>query len=101
MTDAEKITMVQAMVDDSEATDARVSVRLAEAKDAILLRRNAKPGADLEPQYEMLQVRLAARRYLRSGGDGELIHKENGIDRTYKSVNDEDLLMEVTPLARV
>lgn len=101
MTDAEKISMVQTLVNDSGATDDLVSVYLNEAKDAILQRRNAKPGAELEPRYDMLQVRLAARKFLRRGGEGELIHNENGINRTYKSVNDEDLLMEVMPLARV
>lgn len=102
MTDAEKITMAKALIGpDEEATDALVSVYLLDAKDAILQRRNAPAGADLEVKYDMLQVRLAARKFLRRGGDGELIHNENGINRTYKSVNDEDLLMEVMPLARV
>ena len=101
MTDAEKIAEVKKRIDDSEATDASVSACLDDAKDAILQRRNAPAGSDLELKYENLQVRLATRMYLRKGGEGELVHKENGIDRTYKSVNDEDLLMEVMPLARV
>ena len=49
----------------------------------------------------MLQVKLAVRYFLRRGGEGETRHSENGIDRTYGSVNDEDLLSEVTSFAKV
>lgn len=104
MTDSEKITMVQTLTGDSEATDALVGVYLDDAKSAILRRRypfGMPEAAEIEPLYEMLQVKLAARYYLRRGGEGEIKHSENGIDRTYGSVNDEDLLMEVTPFAKV
>lgn len=104
MTDSEKITMVQTLTGDSEATDALVSVYLDDAKSAILRRRypfGMPEAAEIEPLYEMLQVKLAARYYLRRGGEGEMHHNENGIQRIYGSVNDEDLLMEVTPFAKV
>lgn len=104
MTDSEKITMVQTLIGDSEATDALVSVYLEDAKSAILRRRypfGMPESADIEPIYEMLQVKLAVRYFLRRGGEGEIRHTENGIDRAYGSVNDEDLMMEVTPFAKV
>lgn len=104
MTDAEKITLVQTFVNDTNATDALVGAYLTDAKSAILRRRypfGIPDNADVEEIYEMLQVKLAARYYLRRGGEGEVSHSENGISRTYGSVNDEDLLMEVTPYAKV
>lgn len=104
MTDSEKITMTQTLIGDEEATDALVSVYLEDAKSAILRRRypfGMPEGADVEPIYEMLQVKLAVRYFVRRGGEGEIRHNENGIDRAYGSVNDEDLLMEVTPFAKV
>ena len=105
MTNAEKINMVKALIPDGEdATDALVSVYLEDAKAAILRRRypfGVPDNAELSNGHEMLQVKLATRYFLRSGGDGEIRHSENGIDRTYGSVNDEDLLMEVTPFAKV
>lgn len=104
MTDSEKITMTQTLIGDEEATDALVSVYLEDAKSAILRRRypfGLPVDADIEPIYEMLQVKLAARYFVRRGGEGEIRHNENGIDRAYGSVNDEDLLMEVTPFAKV
>lgn len=104
MTNAEKITMAQTLIGDSEATDALVSVYLEDAKSAILRRRypfGMPDNAEVESIYEMLQIKLAARYFLRRGGEGEISHSENGISRTYGSVNDEDLLMEVTPFAKV
>lgn len=104
MTDSDKITMTQTLIGDAEATDALVSVYLEDAKSAILRRRypfGLPVDADIEPIYEMLQVKLAARYFVRRGGEGEIRHNENGIDRAYGSVNDEDLLMEVTPFAKV
>lgn len=104
MTDAEKITLTQTFINDANATDSLVGAYLEEAKSAILRRRypfGIPEGADVEGIYEMLQVKLATRYYLRRGGEGEISHSENGISRTYGSVNDEDLLMEVTPFAKV
>lgn len=102
MTTAEKIAMVKVMVDDSDADDALITVYLEDAKAAMLRRRypfGIPDGADITD--EMLQVKLASRYYLRRGGDGEKAHNENGINRTYGTVNDEDLLMEITPFAKV
>ena len=106
MTTAEKITMAQTLIGDEAATDALVSVYLFDAKSASMRRRYpfgtpANVTDEVEPKYEMLQVKLAVRYFLRRGGEGESRHSENGIDRTYGSVNDEDLLMEVTPFAKV
>ena len=51
--------------------------------------------------YDVLQCQLAARYFLRRGGEGEVTHSENGINRTYGSVNDSDLLQEIVPFAKV
>lgn len=99
MTTAEKIAYVQAVVDDSAATDALVTVYLTKAKAAIFARMYPKGApddvADVPGRYEIAQCDLAARYFLRRGGEGEQTHNENGINRHYGSVNDEDILMEV------
>jgi hypothetical protein len=43
-----------------------------------------------------LQIRLAVVMYNKRGAEGEKSHNENGINRTYESV--EELLKEVVPL---
>lgn len=103
MTDEEKITTTQAFINDSEATDAVVSVYLKKAEAAILRRRypfRQPESASVPKEYEMLQCELASRYFFRRGAEPEIAHSENGINRTYGSVNDEDLLMEVIQVAR-
>ena len=104
MTLAEKIAMVQALVNDSAATDALVGVYLTDAESSIFLRLypfGIPTGAEVPGQYEVLQCKLAARYFLRRGAEGELAHNENGINRTYGSVSDEDLLSQIIQIAGV
>lgn len=104
MTDAEKIAIVKTLVEnDAAATDALVTVYLADAESAILRRRYpfAVPASYDLSAYEMLQCKLAARYFLRRGAEGEKTHNENGVNRSYGSVNDEDLLCEVIQVAKV
>ena len=106
MTDAEKISTVQVLVEnDTSATDAVVTVYLNKAEAAIM--RRLYPWGipttvtDVPSEYEMLQCKLAMRYFLKRGAEGEYIHDENGTNRHYGSVNDEDLLSEVVPYAKV
>lgn len=107
MTDSQKIVFTQTLIGaDVEATDELIAVYLSDA-DAAILRRlyraygNVPDTATVPPTYDLLSCKLAARYFFRRGGEGEFEHSENGVSRAYKSVNDEDLLMEVMPYARV
>lgn len=102
MTTSEKITMVKTLANEPDLTDAFVTVYLNMAESAIFNRiypfgKEYEQGQSfvVPKEYEVLQCRLASRYLARRGGEGEVKHSENGIDRTYGSVNDEDLLMEV------
>ena len=106
MTDSEKITMVKALVDnDTTATDDLVAVYLRIATNKMLERLfpfdATKQGSDIPARYETIQCELAARLFLRRGGEGETNHEENGVNRTYGTVDDEDLLSRLTPFAKV
>ena len=104
MENAEKIEMVQTLVDnDSEASESALAVYLAIAAEKILKRlypfesvRNVWPS-----EYDVTQCELAARLFLRRGGEGELSHNENGVSRSYASVDDADILDSITPFAKV
>ena len=89
---------------DSGATDAKMTVFLEKAKE-VILRRLDPLGVvnltDVPDIYSMLQCELAVRYYYRQGGEGETAHSENGVSRTYGSVNDEDLLREIMPYVKV
>ena len=106
MTMAEKIARVQAYIgEDEEATNDLISVYIEDAQYAILNRRYPfgipEYVTDVPAMYENLQCKLAARYFLKRGGEGELIHNEDGVHRHYGSVQDEDLLMEVMQIAKV
>lgn len=104
MTTEEKITIVKTLTNESDLTDELVTVYLSKAEKAIrnrmypfsLPKENGVEIAFVVPEkYEMLQCELATRYLQRRGGEGEITHNENGINRTYGSVNDSDLLCEV------
>lgn len=104
MIQAQKIETVQTLVDnDPAATDALVSVYLEDAASAILQRRYpfGVPAVYDISQYDMLQCKLAARYFLRRGAEGEIMHNENGVNRTYGSASEEDILREVMQIAKV
>lgn len=106
MTLAEKIALVQTLVEnDPAATTAVVTVYLLDAEAAIFNRMYpfGQPSTvtAVPSRYERLQCKLAMRYFLRRGAEGEKAHNENGINRTYGSVNDEDLLAEVMQVAKV
>lgn len=106
MTQDEKITMVKNLVEnDAEATDAVVAVYLNSALYAMLERLYpfdaSKTATDVPERYDMIQCELAARYFLRRGGQGELNHEENGINRQWESVDDADILNRLTPFAKV
>lgn len=105
MTQEEKVATVQELVNSEDATENLVMTLLKKAEYAIRSRmypfRLPKDSEGHEipfvvpEKYEFLQCDLAVRYFSRRGGEGETIHIENGIDRHYASVNDEDLLSEV------
>lgn len=106
MTNAEKIAMVKTLVEsDAEATDAVVTVYLTLASNTMIERLypydDSKTASDVPERYDTIQCELAARYFLRRGGQGEISHEENGVNRTYGSVDDEDILKRLTPFAKV
>lgn len=105
MTPAEKIEVVKSILNDERATNELISVMLNKAESAIRYKMypfrlpKDENGDDITfvvpTEYEYLQCDLAVRYFSRMGGEGEILHIENGIDRHYGSANDEDLLAEV------
>lgn len=77
---------------------------LESAKAAIMARRYpyGEWPDELEKRYLDLQFRCAMDLYNRIGAEGQLVHNENSINRTWESSwISESLLQEVTPVAKV
>lgn len=87
MTDAEKMTMLKAMVNGE--TDEVMSVYLTIAKETIMQR--AYPcESDLSKKtfpsrYDMLQVQIAQFLINKQGAEGQVTHTESGIQRQYET----------------
>ena len=106
MNGSAKTAMVQTLVEnDALATASIVSVYLDLAQNAMLERLfpydSTKTGEDIPERYDTIQCELAARYFLRRGGQGEIDHEENGVNRSYKSVDDEDILQRLTSFVKV
>ena len=106
MTLAEKIETVNVLVDnDPDATPEVVRVYLLQAQQKILDRlyplNREKYAKGVPEEYDYLHCELCARLFLRRGGEGEKSHEENGVNRTWDSVDDEDILSRITPYAMV
>ena len=104
MTDNEKRQMVQAHF-EGELPEYLVNAALVKGRAAVMQQRYGLVGWTEETafptQFEMEQCELAARWISRQGGYGEVTHKENGIDRTWASEDDTDILKKIPPLAKV
>lgn len=103
MTNEEKIETVKTLLDDPEATTEVVSVYLKLAENAMLKRLYpfTSVAEALPNQYDMDQCELAVRMYNRRGAEGETAHNENGINRAYGSVDDDDILSRLVPFAKI
>ena len=104
MTDAEKISLVKAISDARD--DDTISAFLIKAKYAILNRMYAAwsdwpENSEVPDRYAAEQCDLAVRYYNRQGGEGEVSHNENGINRTWESPDDADILRRITPICEV
>lgn len=100
MTADEQINATKALIGNApNLTDALVQTYLEVAGVRIINRLcpfGNEPDS-VPAKWQMAQCELAARMFLRRGADGEVAHSENGIDRSYKSVDDEDILSRIPP----
>lgn len=104
MTGPEKIAYVKAISDETDET--AISAFLNKAESAILNEMyrvwSAWPeNASVPARYEIAQCELAVRYLNRRGGEAEIGHSENGINRTYDSPDDADILRRITPIVEV
>lgn len=106
MTASEMLAQTKIYIgDDPQATDAVVAAYIAKAEDMIA--RTLYPTGDIPvsyatpPRYHMLACEIACVEYVKQGAEGETVHIENGIHRTFRSTSSDDLLKFVIPYAGV
>ena len=109
MTDTEKLDSIKAIIGDEVLdgdNDNLLSHYLNFAGGAILNRRypfGVPCMAKVEPQYESLQVEIAVYLFNKRGAEGESLHSENGVSRSYGGETGipKELMIQVTPRGRV
>ena len=103
MSEEEMVALCQELINDVTVTQTQIQTYLALAASRILNALYPFGGApDAVPtQFQMLQCELTVRMIARRGGEGEISHSENGISRTYASVDDADIMSRLTPYVGV
>lgn len=103
MTENEKKELMKNLMGDigCDLEDKVLVAFLNQAKAKILSRRFpfSKCEHEVEKIYENLQVELAIVLYSQSGAEGQSSHNENGVSRSWRSVD--EILNEITPMAGV
>lgn len=103
MTNEEKITKLALML--PEAGNGELTTLLNISESVVLNQRypfGYPDGTTVEPRYENIQLQIAVEMYNRAGAEGQLMHTENGITRTYESAYvSTALLRRIMPYAGV
>lgn len=104
MEDSTKLTLLKSMTDEHDEDILNAFLSLAE--QAILTRMY--PGVidttdkSIPDKYHSVQVQVASYLLNKRGADGEHLHIENGVHRSYETGGIPDSMMkDVIPLARV
>ena len=109
MTDSEKLETMKALIgSDTQDWDNEqlLSSYLSFAESAIQHRRypfGIPCGQRLERQYEYLQVEIAVYLFNKRGAEGESLHSENGVSRSFGTETGipKELMIQVTPRGKV
>lgn len=91
--------------DVSELSDNDLFDEIESAIEAVNDRRHFTPTDTklFEDKYKNIVIRLAICSISKMGAEGEIIHSENGISRSYSgsSEHPSDILSEIVPLGRI
>lgn len=110
MTDAEKLALACSLagIADTAGEDGTLikDAYLPLAKEVVLSARNpfaAELSDDLwETRYDRLQCEIAADLFNRRGVEGQTVHNENGVNRTWASAGvSKHLMQRIVPKGKV
>lgn len=100
MNAAEQVKLLQAMTDESDSEILLAYLRIA--ADKVLQRAYPfgapEDHADTLDRYSVVQVEIAAYLLNKRGAEGETVHKENGVERSYENGDvPASLLRQIVP----
>ena len=102
MTNEQKIEKVKVLISPDTASD-ELLLNLLEQSEGIILNRRypfgAPEGASLSPLYEQIQLRMTVELFAKMGAEGQTMHTENGVSRTYEAADvSPSLLRQIIPV---
>jgi hypothetical protein len=98
MTNEQKIEKLKVLISPDTATDPLLLYLLEQAEGIILNRRypfGAPEGATLSAFHEQIQIRMAVELFNKMGAEGQTVHEENGIKRTWEAGDVSPSLLKV------
>lgn len=97
---ADKITMVKVMTEETDNSVITVFLNIAERK--IIERAFPfEPDSEMPSRYDTLQCEICAYLLNKRGAEGEIMHVEGNIERTYESASVPDsMLKAVVPFSK-
>lgn len=102
MTNEVKIEKLKVLISPDTASDELLSYLLEQSEGIILNRRypfGAPEGASLSPLYEQIQIRMAVELFSKMGAEGQTMHIENGVHRTWEAGDvSPSLLRQIIPV---
>ena len=103
MTQTEKLQLLKAMVGESDTEEVLLAyLNIAGSKIMNRAYPYGTEETEVPNRYGFLQCEIAAYLLNKRGAEGQLIHSENGISRTYGSADiPPAMLNAVTPVCEV
>lgn len=103
MTQTEKVTLLRAMVGESDSEEVLLAyLNLAGSKIINRAYPYDQSQTEVPPRYDYLHCEIAAYLLNKRGAEGQTGHSENGVSRSYESADvPESLLGAVTPMIGV
>lgn len=101
MTDIEKATTLSNLLSPEEVSAEGLLAYINIAGELVLNRRYpfGYAGEEVPSRYENIQIQIALDLYNRRGAEGQIVHTENGISRTWASDHiSSSLLKLITPV---
>jgi hypothetical protein len=106
MTDNDKLAILSQRIGNTTSTTALLRSYLFDAQEIILNKiyevAERPIDAVVPSKYDSLHIRITEYLYYRRGSEGQTVHNEGGINRTYASSTvPREMLKEITPEAGV
>ena len=91
-----QLELLKLLLDTPDVNDAVLEFCLDNAKDIICKIRNT---TDVETIYYNMQIKIAIEIFNKMGAEGEIVHNENGIARSYETGSiSNSLLNQIIPV---